>query len=307
LVVGLLILSLFSVGCQLGVKGGETPEETAGLVSFVRSGTQGLEVGLVRDLPPRTIYDVADLTAVAELKNKGAYDIESDKCFVELGGFDKSIIRNIFPGTRQSCGDIEGKSVFNEEGGFNQIEFQSSSLFLPQGVDKYSPNLVLSTCYNYKTIANPQICVDPNFYQLTSEQKSCQVRDVPLGGGQGAPVAVDFAGVDMLGSKAIIQLDISNAGGGRVVSPRTSLTQCPNALRYDNFDEVRFTVKLADKFPEKCTPSDNMVRLVDGRGKIFCTFNIGNVPAYETPLNIELNYNYLQSISKKIEIIKTPQ
>jgi len=306
-IAGLLVL-LFIVGCQGFVRGGERPEETAGLASYVRSGTQGLQLGFVSGLPPNSIYDIDDLVIVTEIKNTGAYDLISgrgDNCFLEVSGPDWNIVRGLLK--RQACGDIDGKSVFNTEGGFNQIEFKSTSMYLPTGVDKYSPNLVLSACYNYQTVASPQVCIDPAFYQLTSEQKACQVRDVALGGGQGAPVSIDRVGVDMLGQKAIFEIDISNAGGGRVVSPQTSLNLCPGGLYYDDFDEIGFTVSLSGQFPEKCTPQDGVARITNGKGKIFCTFSIGNTAAYETPLQIKLNYNYLQSISKKIDIIRTPR
>ncbi|MCK4589254.1 MAG: hypothetical protein KAT77_02340 [Nanoarchaeota archaeon] len=301
-----LMLSILLVGCQPLVGGGETPEETSGLSRYARSGFQGLDMRFIQDLPPNSLWDVAELVIVNELKNVGSYNIEADKCFIEVSGIDRNIVRNLQPGIRQSCDDIEGKSVYNTEGGFNQIEFQSASIILPEGVDRYAPNIVLSACYNYKTIASPQVCIDPGFYQLTSEQKSCQVRDVPLGGGQGAPVSVDNVKVDMVGQKAIFQLDISNTGPGRVVSPRAALNQCPGNMRYDDFDEVGFIISLSGEFPEKCTPSDHLVRLTNNKGKVFCTFNVGSTAAYEAPLNIELNYKYLQSISKKVEIVKTP-
>lgn len=299
---------LLITGCQGLVRGGERPEETAGLASYARSGVQGLQLNFIQGLPPNSIYDIDDLVVVAEIKNLGSYDLSTskgDNCFLEMSGPDWNIVRGLV--RRQACGDIEGKSVFNTEGGFNQVEFKSTSIYLPTGVEKYSPNLVLNACYNYQTIASPQVCIDPAFYQLTAEQKACQVRDVPLGGGQGAPVSIDRVGVDMLGQKAIFEIDISNVGGGRVVSPQASLNLSPGSLYYDDFDEVGFTVTLAGQFPEKCTPQDGVARLNNNRGKIFCTFGIGNTAAYETPLQIKLHYNYLQSISKKIDIIRTPR
>ena len=74
----------------------------------------------------------------------GAHDIEADKCFIELTGVDRNIVGNLQPGPRQSCGDVLGKSVFNREGGLGQIEFTSQSIFLPAGVDKYSPNTAIN-------------------------------------------------------------------------------------------------------------------------------------------------------------------
>ena len=60
----------------------------------------------------------------------------------------------------------------------------------------------------------------------------------------------------------------------------------------------------------RCSPEidgDERVRLVNGLGTIFCTFKISGDTAYTTPLRVILDYNYMDSVSKDIEIIKTPQ
>ena len=102
-------------------------------------------------------------------------------------------------------------------------------------------------------------------------------------------------------------LSIQHSQKSFEISPLSSLNRCPGNLKYDDFDEVRYTVSLSGEFPEKCTPSDYMVRLSNNKGKIFCTFKTSSTTAYESPLQIELNYNYLQSVSKKIDVIRTPR
>ena len=83
--IGSLILILVISGCNL-VGGPQQPERTAGLADFVRSGTSGLRVTFIEGLPPRAMYDTSDLVIVNELKNEGSYDIDANKCFLELSG-----------------------------------------------------------------------------------------------------------------------------------------------------------------------------------------------------------------------------
>ncbi len=297
-----VLAAILVYGC-----GGRTPEnaqQVSAVTSFVRSGTFGLDMKYTQNFPPPQIFDTSDLVVLVELRNLGSFDLSGNKCFVQLGGFDPAIIRGV--NARQLCGEMPGKSVFNTNGGFGTIEFKSSNMLLPRDVDRYKPNLVATACYEYQTIASPQVCVDPKFFELTSQQKACNVRDVGLGGGQGAPVAVTFVNVDMAGSKAIFEIDISNVGGGRVVSPRASLARCPIGLKYDDFDEVRYKVEVSGGRMIQCTPKDFIARLTNNRGKIFCTFDVGNTQAYETPLRIELNYNYMQSLQKTVGIVRTP-
>ena len=305
--VGLVILvGLFILSCT--PLNPENINQVSAVTEFVRSGVQGVDMRFVQNLPPRQIYDTADLFALLELRNLGNYDLGREtfqQCVVQLGGFDPSIIRGI--NERQSCGDLPGKSEFVVDGGFSTVEFASSSIILPQDVDKYEPPLVATACYEYKTVAAPQVCIDPDFFEITSSQRACDVRDFGLGGGQGGPVGVTYVNVDMVGSRAQFQIEVANLGSGRVVSPRASITQCPGGLRYKDFDEVQFQVELSGARLVRCAPSDQFVRLGDGRGRFVCTFDVGNVPAYETPMRIELNYNYMQSIRTPVEIIRTPE
>lgn len=285
----------------------ENAQQLAAVTQYVRSGTRGVEMNFVQNVPPRQIYDTSDLVVLLELRNLGNYDLgreQFQQCIVQLGGYDKSIVRGI--NERQTCGDLPGKSEFVLDGGFNTVEFESSSILLPPDVDTYEPPLVATACYEYRTVAAPQVCIDPDFFEITATQRACNVRDFGVSGGQGGPVGITSVNVDMVGRKAIFQIEVANLGLGRVVSPRASITQCPGGLRYKDFDEVQYHVELAGAHLVKCAPQDQLLRLGNGRGKFVCTFDVGSVPAYETPLRVELNYNYMQSIRAPLQIIRTP-
>lgn len=302
IVVYCLILLVFVVGCT--PKQPENPQDVAAVTRFVRSGSLGLDMRFVQNFPPNQIYDTTNLPVLLELRNLGTFDLAGNKCFIQLSGFDQSIIRGM--NVRQLCGELPGKSVYSLEGGFGTIDFNSGNMILPADVDMYKPNIVATVCYEYQTIASPQVCVDPQFYDLVATQKACQVRDFGVSGGQGAPVAVTYVNVDMMSNKAVFAIDIANVGGGRVVSPRAGIDRCPVGLKYDEFDQVRFRVELSGGRLVQCSPKDFMVRLVNNKGKIVCTFDIGNTQAFETPLRVELDYNYVQTVSKTVEIVRTP-
>lgn len=282
----------------------ENEQQASAVTRYVRSGTQGVELKFLQDLPPRQIYDTTDLAAVVEMRNLGNKDLGPNDCFIQFGGFDFNIVRGVQ--ARQSCGDLPGKSEFVLEGGFNTVEIESSNIVLPPDVDQYTPSIVATACYEYKTIAAPQVCVDPSFFELTRDVRACEVRDFGLAGGQGAPMAVTYVNTDMAGSKANFQIDVANVGTGRVVSPQANIAQCPSGLKYDDFDQVRYSVSLPGGQLIRCAPADFMVRLTNNKGKIVCTFDVGNTQARETPLRIELNYNYMQSIRTPVEIVRTP-
>ncbi len=304
--VMLLLVILFLTSCSYSPASGEKAQDTASLLKQVKTGTLGLEIKFLPNYPASTIYDTTEFLAIAEVWNRGAHDLSPGDCFLELTGYDKKIMQSI--NYRKSCisgTELEGKKAYNLKGSFNQIEFKSSSISLPTGVDIYNPTLNLIGCYEYATSVNPMVCVENPLYQVSSKQKSCVVNDISMSG-QGAPVGVSYVDSEMAGNKAIFSITVKNFGSGRVLSPLSSLSSCPNTLAYSDFDKVGYSVSLSGGSLVSCKPADGYVRLVNGLGKILCTFSIGNTQSYETPLMIDLDYNYMDSLQKQIKIIKTP-
>lgn len=309
-ITALLALLLFLTACSR-VPAGENPTETAAVLREVQTGTNGVELDVLPDTPPSEIYDENELFAIVEVRNRGNHNLEENACFVQIAGFDPNIITGGFNVPRscaENIGVLEGKNVYNVEGGFNQIEFQSPNIRLPDNVFEYAPTLSYVACYNYKTRANPVVCVDPLFYQVTREQKTCIPQDVSMGSGQGAPIGVSFVGVDMVGSRAVFEIRVKNYGSGRVLSPDSDVRSCTDtSLEYTDLDKVRYTVQMAGGTPVDCRPRDGLVRLTNDQGNIVCSFNIEGTSSFETPLQIELDYNYIQSYQKPLRIIQTPE
>jgi hypothetical protein len=308
----LLISMILLTACGNKVPGGENPRDTAAAIAAVQTGTQGIELSFLQNTPPPLIYDQNELVALVEVHNKGNYDLTAQQCFVQVTGFDQNIIKGGLQ-TPRSCAEnagglFEGKNLYNVQGSTNFLEFKSPSVTLPAKVFEYSPTLNFVVCYNYHTFANPAVCVDPLFYQVTHEQKSCTPRNVGMGGGQGAPVGLSYVNVDMVGNKAIFEINVVNSGSGRVLSPYADIRTCGQAsLKYDDLDKVAYTVQLSGGNLIDCKPRDGFVRLSNNNGKIVCSFNIPGSSAFETPLMVDLDYGYVQSYQKAIKIISTPQ
>lgn len=305
-----ILIALFLVSCKPKPGQGETPLDTAAALQQVKTGTQGVILQLIQDSPPAIMYDQSDLIALVEVKNKGSYGLKAQDCFVQVTGFDRNIISGSFFGPRscaEGVGVLEGKNLYNAEGSSNILEFESS-INLPLGVSDYNPTLNFLSCYHYHTITNPSVCVDPLFYQVSAEQKTCRPKDVPMGGGQGGPVGVTYVGVDMVGNRAIFEINIRNLGAGRVLSPFANINNCGQAsIEYQDLDRVQYNVEMTGGGKVNCKPQDGFVRLSNGQGKAICTFDIPGASAFETPLLIDLDYSYIDSTQKSVKIVKTPQ
>jgi hypothetical protein len=306
-----VIILMLAVSCNR-VPGGENPRDTGAILTKVATGTHGIKINVLPNYPPTTIYDQNELIAVVDIENRGNVDIEPQDCFVQIVGQDPNIIQGSFNVPQRCTGDntvLEGKNVYNTEGGISQIEFEAQNIQLEEGVFEYEPTLRFMACYNYETQASPLVCVDPKRYAVTRDQQPCTPKDVSLGGGQGAPVAVTYVGVDMIGKeRAVFDITIKNKGGGTILSPTTGIQNCGGGtLARTDIDRVFYDVRLGPNSPVSCSPNSREVQLRNGGGKVRCTFNVPGGVAYETPLKINLQYSYIDSLTKKIRIVKTPE
>lgn len=320
----LLIIVFASYGCQ--PRDSVSPEDAA--QKEVYTGTKGLEMQFMKNLPPSKMYDTSNLDLMIELQNKGTFDL-TGRCQLYLHGYDENIIRGLRK--TQECGVLEPRTRYNPEGGRNTVDFSTDYLELPEGIDTLPQDFVVTACYEYETIANPVVCIDPTLYGPAPLEKSCQVKDISLTGGQGAPVTVDRVEVEMMKEKVLFKIHISNQaiapssksilGGkfgsaketgrrGTVLSWHSSIIDgCPFNLDYNDYNIVDYFVDMTGGSLIRCTPEidgDQRIRLVDNKGVIYCYFDIFGQSAYTTPLNIILNYNYMESISTNVEIVKTP-
>jgi len=314
-VFALVVSAVMLAGCSGAMRGRDRP----GMAWDAHTGTRGVEMSFVQNSPPSQLFysrrNIENpINVMIELRNMGAYDVSFGRVFIH--GFDRSILQ--FDRTTEDyTGQLEGKTNFNPEGGYYMAGFNGR--IVGMRMDRYPVTLVATTCYDYSTIANPLVCVDPRPYS-TIETKACTVRPSSTGrgggtgyvagGGQGAPVAVTSVEQEATANTLYFRIRLQDTGGGMVVS-EDAANLCPFNLEYNNLNKVRYEVTLGtagagSSVPRKCEPDEdgNVVRLVNGQATIYCIFEMppGADSAYETPLNIRLYYSYKKSIERPVEI-----
>lgn len=290
----LTLTLLLLVGCSGATQGSDEP----GLTSFSATGSQGLTLEFLRDQPPSRIYTSTPLVVVAQIKNMGVTDVSNANIY--LTGFDRRIISGISDIPVRV--NLEGKSTFNPQGDIDFVEFDANNIQLPQGTQSYSPNLVLTACYEYATIATPIVCVDPNPFD-TLQDKSCQAGNINTGGSQGAPIAVTSIEQETTPNSIFFRIHISNVGDGTVFDP-TRIANCPGQLQFSELNKITLHNPMVGGTAMNCKP-ESPIRLVDGKATIFCdvsTSSFGS-SAYETPMNLRFTYGYKSSIAQKVEIV----
>ncbi len=317
-----------------------------------RRGSRGIEMDWVWENLPDVFYDtsagVDEIQLLVEMRNEGA---ERAFGYVTLSGFDQNYIglpyNPLETDIEEWIFDLEGRSIRNANGGFKLIEIPPlngppnyggllpGEIDLWEGAEEYPVEFKLTACYEYRTVASPIICVDPDPYRITTE-KACRPERVEnLGSSQGGPVAVTYLDVENIpgdgagnSGQIIVNMRISNVGSGRVVDINTidalasggtyctegcirpiGDTTCPNNLLYRDLNIVDFFIYFQGRLVSSsdCRPEIGYVRLTDGDAEISCEIQVSTpgstaTTAFATPLRIELAYGYEDWIEKRVRI-----
>lgn len=268
------------------------------------TGTKGLEMKFTTSAPPDKIYKSTPLDVIIEYSNKGAYEIQGGKLY--LSGFDPKYI-SFSPSSVENL-VAEGKSVFNPNGEIKQITtFSDNSIGagIPTSVDKIKQTIKATACYNYRTEASFDVCINPKTMNSVTED-ICQNGPVSASGGQGAPIAITNIEEEIYQNKLQFKIYFQNSGGGTVLKS-SAINNCHTSLNRNDANKVEvIEVSFSDK-TMRCDPQ-NPVNIDDsGKGFIFCYYqgDLGQ-SAYKTTLKIVLDYGYRSSIQKEIEIQKSP-
>ena len=307
-------------------------EDDTPFTSKAHTGLYGLVLKFTNSNPPRTVYYSGPGTpfdVILEMRNRGAEDVIGG--YIYLSGYDRNIIEpgvighSDFPNVPIRF-DLEGVTNFNPEGGYTTIEFQNTIQRWPEGVDQYEPNFRVSACYEYRTIANPVVCIDPHPYSALEEKKVCRVRNIAMAGGQGAPIEVSSIEEEATESFVYFRIHVKNSQTRGVVYDPLRVDynpdgpSCPFNLQYQDITKIYYYPPVftgsGDYNPTlvECKPGDPIpgenggvrypVRLVDNRAIIYCKYSIPSTlnEVYQTPLSIIFDYGYLDYEEQKISI-----
>lgn len=285
-----LLVLLLLAGCIL-----QDPQD-----KVTNTGDEGISVHFVEEQNDQ-VYDDSPLEIVSEFRNMGRYDQPFGK--VVLYGYDSSILQ--FDSQKQGYAEkqlpkLNAKTTYTPEGGYNTLAFKATeeNLEVRDG-DKYDTEIILATCYHYKTFLTQEVCVG-NGGPCKSGPKTF--------GGQGAPVAITRIEQEMISNKLNIIATIENVGKGKVIAPeKSSYEACPFSLQEENTNRVKIKMSINGLTKESCSDS-GLLTLTKGRGKVHCTFSkdSNDEGGYTTQLQVEADYYYLNSDRRDITILSTP-
>ncbi|MBW2968992.1 hypothetical protein KY314_02655 [Candidatus Woesearchaeota archaeon] len=307
-ILTILLVIAFLTGCNSMPIGNQQTQETN--QQDYRTGNQGLRINFVTNAPPSRVFDTDEMNVLIEIENMGAYTTKSIADKIYLSGFDQSIITGI-PTTGKTIPILEGKGPYVSRGMTDRVAFKAIPAMLKaKTIDKYPITLLATACYEYETIASGNICIDPDPYSISTQQKVCTPKDISTGGGQGGPIAVTNIEVEPSPGITRLKIDVQNVGGGEVFKPGIdALQRCgpyTSELGFNTIDYVQvYDINLPGySIISSCRPLDQgYLRLINGQGTMYCEINTQGQSTYMTPLTIKLKYGYRNTIYKNIELL----
>ena len=117
---------------------------------------------------------------------------------------------------------LEGKSIFNYEGGTTVISYPAKAKTAGSLSEKHLVEVVATACYEYTTVWNQEICIDTDINKMNTFPGACEATDVSLSG-QGAPLAITKIETKMLPTgtgyiKPMFRIYVENSGNGKIIN-----------------------------------------------------------------------------------------
>ena len=325
------IIILFVAGCGTGAQTKKEPD--------FRVGFDGLKTEFLKNTPPQKGFEDSAFPVIIKVKNSGAYSLRAEEKAILSLGVERDYTKKVqlLSGKAQLPEQAGNAASLNLEGksSISLGEEQVISYNIVAGrIDPQSeihPSAAIATlCYPYKTVLDTAACIDTDVSGIKPGKKVCQMQDLVFNGGQGAPVAVTKIEVNMLPSqikegiqpKIVPQflIFVENKGQGIVIKKEEVPNFCTKSdTIHANFNVVYVKVCLSNF----CTDNGGMkcqleakqnsnerghIKLKDKKDVIRCAKDDGlesAQDAYLSPLKIELDYGYTQSISAVYSIHKT--
>jgi hypothetical protein len=291
LVLAVMVFSLSSCTSDSGSSGSKNTNW--------RTGSEGITMSFVADNPPSEVVSTQEMNVIVKFANRGASDVNNLRFY--LSGYDKALLFVGYDAMTSSNIALEGKNQFNPTGSQEGFETWKTKVNSPRDIDSFKQDFTVTACYSYKTIATPNICIDPMKYDLTSSGK-CKFDISDLGSSQGGPIAVTSIKQKTTDSKVYLEIYFANKGTGTPFSGKP-VENCYNSLSINDIDTIEsISVSMPGGGSFDCNPKGKL-RLTSGSGYVVCQAGISGSSYYVSPLNIVLDYNYRQTMTKEITIV----
>lgn len=293
---------------------------------LIHKGTQGLVMVFSKSAPPDTVYAAEEganvsFPVVIQMANKGAYDIEGgyivlsiEKNYLRLNRWDlEDSAFQLGARGERIIFNLEGKKATHSLGESATATAFINSLPLDRMTEQHATTIIATACYDYRTQASAEVCIDADPYNMKAIEKPCVPSNINLAGGQGAPIEVTKVEQKSLmaddGSiRPQFLVHVRNAGRGVPIIQGKADEACSSEpLDKDDINmlditDISFSSYSLKDGEIRCTP--DKLKLRENEGYFKCTLEKGllkkDMSSFSTAFYIQLDYVYSETISKNV-------
>ena len=303
----------------------EVRQSDFGLSSSFVSGTKGLSFEFSENMPPEEVFDNsrAPFSISFLVTNEGEHTIEDSEAKIAISGFNREDLD--LTETYVNLNKIRGVEIRNEEvidgAIIKSIPF-TAKYTKEVPVDRYPLTIYANVCYPYVTKAFTVVCIksDTVNIDLDDENVICELDNKNLDYvNSAAPVSIENVKQYALGENSvqlifdIVHNKLTTSSSLFGQGSFNNYCEVSNEDKYDKENKVKYSVEHSISNSISCDGegSSNEVILqksssdgVDHKTTVTCVLDTLNQEHYPIPVEITLEYEYRDRISKTISIRK---
>lgn len=311
------ITLLLFAGCSSG--GSNTKQNSFELTSSFNGGDGAITLEFGEEAPPDKVRDQELQPFVVRLllRNTGEYEIPENSAYVTLTGFnpaDLNLADNSKPLVSMRGYKKQGDNVI--EGGTQIVTFDNLKYINSVVSGSVPMTIYANVCYPYETKAFAVMCINGDTIPaLDKRAEICELEGDKEFANSGGPVKIDNVKQYPFGQHSVqLQFDIIHTPTSEDanVYERNSIdSDCKingaspsGSEALFKRDKVTYTVEtgIAGLNCESTNSGTNTVTLTGDKYTVTCIQDTENQEEYPKPITITLKYDYLDRISKTINI-----
>lgn len=320
----ILLLSIFLVfaGCTGGSSSGSSSggSSNVDLSSSFNGGNAGIVATFKENLPPQTIRDngLQTFSIHVELENQGESDVEANKAHVRISGIDTSAF-NLNDSSREvpQLRGVTKQGTNVIPGGRANIIFSNLKYTNSLVAGKVPITFYADICYPYNTSSVVLMCINGDTTSAYIDENSniCDLTNENVKyANSGAPVSIENVKQYPNGEHSIqLMFDIVHnptSDFAKIYEPNSIDSECnihgipAKSTQTTVYKDVVFYEIESGIAGLDCEAGNpyGKATLSQGRTTVTCTQDTSNQEEYTKIIKVKLKYDYLDRISKEIEI-----
>jgi len=284
----ILTLIVLLIGCA--------PQEKKEAETFY-----GLKMSFVENAPPETIAIGQKFPIYVDVENFGEWPVKQGKAIFYLQG----IGQNLKDYANKLSNSVELVAKKDSLTGKQRLVFANAAYSDLSITNPFTIPMVLTSCYDYATIAEASICISKQSSEICSIEGDKIKEDSNTIG----PVKITSLTESVEGNTLKLGFTIANVGNGKVYMPETNCDALMNNEASELTKENYVKIDINDGGQGfKCRLLSKDFASIEGLsgyaslGTVICTKKLSD-ENYPSIIKISLEYKYVDSVSKSITVM----